>query len=326
MAAPVVAGGAALMLERAQTLGIKLSAYQIKKILANTGDPMKDPRTQGFNRLNLEKALSFTAQTVPQDAGNVLVQVTDLVEGARIPSTDVILTPLEKQNKNLDYLGKTANGAFDAAGAPEERRVRGVASFYGVEPGWYEVKVAGSSWLTTAGTRTTLLGKVRVESGKTTRLQYQHQYDFYEFTATGVRNGSPSSAFDLTKIPDTVLAEPLLLGGTFDNNYTNLAFPGAEPGTKDTDVFAVTIAAGKTLTASVYSSKLGAAGAGVVSIVAADEAVLKAGENAPATSPADQIASLTNETTEPIVVYVRYAEKSGAGGLDYWYAHTIQVK
>ncbi len=326
MAGPVVAGGAALLLERAKALNVTLSPYQIKKILASTGDSMNDPRTIGLNRINLEKALQFTAKSIPADAGNVLVQVTDLVEGVRIATTDVILTPLEGQNKKLDYLGKTANGTFDAPTATPEQQTRGVAAFYGVEPGLYEVKVAGSSWITFAGTRTALLGKVRVESGKTTRLQYQHQFDFYEFTGQGVRNGSPQSAFDLTQVPSTVFADSLLFGGTFDNNYSVPSFPEADPTTSDTDVFAMVIPAGTTLTATVFSSKLGALGLGKVSIVAQDGTLLQQGVAAPAISPADQIASLKNETAEPITVYVIYGEQSGAGGLDYWYAHTLQIK
>jgi serine protease len=325
MAGPVVAGGAALLIEKAVSLGKTLTPYQIKKMLVATGDPMtqSDPRVAGDKRLNVEKALEFTASTIPADGGNVLVQVTDLIENAPVPSSDVILSPLEGQNKGLDYLGQTAFGDFDVAGDPQNQR--GKASFYGLEPGMYQVKVAGSSYYVYGGSRTALLGKVKVESGQTKTLQFQHQLDRYEYIDTGIRNGSVDTANSLKAAPIAAFAEGILLGGTFDNEYTAPAFPGAAPGTPDNDYFVIDLPATKTITVSTLGNKFGSLATAVVGFTDTTGAVLGKVSTPSASSNFDRVATYTNETGATQTLIIRLGEANNQSGLDFWYGQLIEI-
>ena len=304
MAAPVVSGGAALLIDRATQLGLSgksaLTPYQIKRMLADNGDLMKDPRTPGFKRLNLVNSLNFTASSVPADGGYVQVQVSDLVTGDGIDGTDVILSPLNGQHHGLDYLSQTSSGGYgvNSKGVfgnifPSDPKFFGNASFYGIEPGDYKVEVAGPGVFGYGGSRTTLVNRITVKGGvaNATVLKYQHQVDTYEYTSKG-RNGSPATASSLTGYSADDLVK-FLFGGTFDNAYLDAAYPGAPAGTSDQDYYKVNVPAGQTITVSAYGSKFGSKAVAKVELVDANNVALAGATSAAAgsSSPSDYVAT-----------------------------------
>ncbi len=346
MAGPVVAGGVALVIEKAKQLGLTLTPYQIKRLLADNGDLMKDPRVGVNKRLNLVKSLNFTASSVPSDGGYVGVQITDLVNGSPIDGTDVILTPLSGQNKGLDYLAQTSNGGYglNSKGAfgnifGEDLGAGGVASFVGVEPGDYLVQMAGPSVFGYSGSRTTLTRKVYVPSGikdakgmvtNPVILKFQHQVDQFEFTATG-RNGSAAGASDLTAFGPAFFANNLV-AGTFDNAYLAPAYPetktsaAAPDGTPDQDFYKLVVPAGKTLTVSAYARKVGSKTVAKVELVDASGAAMPGSTSAAAAAnnPADYIAKYA--ATADTTVYIKSSSANSSYGLGSWYGLGVSVE
>ncbi|GEM48251.1 S8 family peptidase [Deinococcus cellulosilyticus] len=245
MAGPVVAGGAALVLERAAALGVTLTPYQVKKILVNSTDPMKD---QPQGRLNLQKALAFSKDTLPQDGGYLAVRVTSLIDRFGLPGVDVTLVPQDGQNKGLPYLTKTGAGLLDN---------QGIAVFAGVEPGRYQVNVGGPDLFGIGGQRTTLTGNITVASGveKAVMLNYTMSADLYEYVQGGyARNNTFTYATNTSGAPQEWLEKGVVVGGTFDNENYRPVVPtkGA-----DVDIYSAVINAGDTFQFAALASNLG---------------------------------------------------------------------
>ncbi|ANE43289.1 S8 family serine peptidase [Deinococcus puniceus] len=330
MAAPVVTGASALLLERAKTLGITLTPYQVKKMLVAGGDPMKDPRLPTDKRVNVLTALNnFTAASVPADGGKVVVQVADLVMGSPLTGSDVILTPLGGQNKGLDYLAQTSNGDLEGAEADAKAAPApawGSAFFYGIEPGEYEVRVAGPSWAVYGGSRTPLLGKVTVTSGATVTRSYQHEADLFEYGATA-RNGSPATATNFSAAPAEVLAQGLLLGGTFSNdNYVLPPAPGVPAGTPDTDFHRFVVPAGQTLTVHAIARATGSKASARVTVVDATGTPLAGAQTSAGGLGGLADSTATFKATDATTVYLKYANTSGSEGLGHWYGALVTIK
>ncbi|GBF07899.1 serine protease, subtilase family9 [Deinococcus aerius] len=325
MAAPVVSGAAALLLQ----LNKDLTPYQIKELLARTGDPMKDPRTQGFNRVNVKSALAaLQAGQIPADGGAVEVQVVDISEGSPISGTDVILTPLDGQNKGLNYFGRTGNGQLEDTvnqGKDPKARVQfsGVARFFGVEPGRYRVSVAGPSVNEWGGTRDSILGEITVASGgKPLSLNYAHQVDFYEYSVvnkTLQRNNSQATATDLTGIPTAAFADGLLFGGAFDSENFVYADPVTGP---DVDYLKFTVGAGQTLTVEGYAALLGSKANVKVDLLNASGAVVAAGKAV--AGAVDSLASFKAPTAG--VYTVRFTNTTPNEGLGAFYTSVVTIK
>ena len=346
MAGPVVAGGAALVIEKAKQLGLTLTPYQIKRLLADNGDLMKDPRVGVNKRLNLVKSLNFTASSLPSDGGYVGVKVTDLVNGDAIDGTDVILTPLNGQNKGLDYLSQTSTGGYGVNSKGgfgnifgDDIGAGGVAGFVGVEPGDYMVQMAGPSVFGYSGSRTVLSRRISVPSGikgadgvvtNPVVVRVQHQVDTFELTAKG-RNGAPASSSDLTVFPPDFFTKNLV-AGTFDNAYLSPAYPktkasaAAPDGTPDQDFYKFVVPAGKTLTVASYANKVGSNSVAKVQLVD-DSGAAVAGSTsaaAAASSDADYVAkyAATTDTT----VYIKLSSANDSYGLGSWYGLEVGVK
>lgn len=317
MAAPVVSGAAALLLQ----LNKNLTPYQIKELLVRTGDPMKDPRTQGFNRVNVKSALAaLQAGQIPADGGAVEVRIVDISEGSPISGTDVILTPLDGQNKGLNYFGRTGNGQLEDTAKTE---FSGVARFFGIEPGRYRVSVAGPSVNEWGGTRDSILGEITVASGgKPLSLNYAHQVDFYEYSVvnkTLQRNNSQATATDLTGIPAAAFADGLLFGGAFDSENFVYADPVTGP---DVDYLKFTVGAGQTLTVEGYAALLGSKANVKVDLLNASGAVVAAGKAIAGT--VDSVASFKAPTAG--VYTVRFSNTTANEGLGAFYTSVVTIK
>ena len=343
MAGPVITGGAALLIDRAAQKGLTgttaLTPYQIKRLLADNGDPMKDPRTPGFKRLNVVKSLAALDAAVPADGGTVKVQVSDLVTGSGIDLSDVVLTPLSGQNKGQDYLAQTSGGGvgtnskgqFGSIFPPKlDPNLNGVAIFSDIEPGDYKVQVGGSGAFGYAGSRTLLSGRITVKSGDFTVLKYQHQVDFFEYNAKG-RNGAPVSATDLDAFGGATALSGALLGGTFDNGYVSNsvfppAFPGAPANTPDQDFYKVTVPAGKTLSVISYASKFGSKSVAKVEIVDASGAAVAGATSTASAATASTDYTASYKAAAATVVYLKFSSANGSYGLGSWYGDVLSVK
>lgn len=314
MAAPVVSGAAALLLE----VKPDLTPYQIKKLLVSTGDPMKDPRTQGFNRVNVKAALeALKAGQVPTDGGAVQVEIVDIAEGSAISGTDVILTPLEGQHKGMVYLGRTGTFQLESS-LKTETQFAGVARFFGVEPGRYRVSVAGPSVNVYGGTRDNIMGEITVAAGQKLNLSYAHQVDFYEYGAGDQRNNSVATATDLTRIPTGAFADGLLFGGAFDSANFIYADPVTGP---DVDYLKVNVGAGQTLTVEAYAALLGAKTNVKVDLLDASGAVVSSGK------PATNVNSLVSvKAVAAGAYYVRFSNTTATEGLGAFYTSIITIK
>ena len=136
MAAPQVAGAMALLKQKFP----HATTYQLQSILEQTADDLGPPgfdHRYGHGRINLAEAVQATQ--LPSDGSTVHVRVTtanprdtngdgnltDADEAPGVPFTDVLL----RKDGQLAYLAQT-----DA---------QGNASFVGIEPGVYDVEVAG---------------------------------------------------------------------------------------------------------------------------------------------------------------------------------------
>lgn len=136
MAAPQVVGAIALLKQKFPDA----TAYQLQSILEGTADDLGRPGFDhefGHGRVNLARAVGATQ--LPSDGARIDVQVTtanprdtngdgNLTDADRapgVPFTDVLL----RQDGQLKYLAQT-----DA---------QGDAAFVGIEPGVYDVEVAG---------------------------------------------------------------------------------------------------------------------------------------------------------------------------------------
>ncbi|CAM3506550.1 S8 family serine peptidase [Deinococcus frigens] len=320
MAAPVISGAAALLLE----VNPKLTPYQVKKILAATGDPMKDPRTQGFNRVNVLKAVqAVKAGQIPADGGSVEVVVVDKAEASPITGTDVNLVPLDGQNRGMPYLGRTGNGRL-AASLPGAFDPSGAARFFGVEPGRYRVTVAGPSVNVFGGTRDNIVGEINVQSGKNQQLSYTHQVDFYEYSQDAKgndgRNNTPALATDLTFIPASAFAQGLLFGGTFDNaNYVY-----APPTTgKDVDHLKFAVGAGQTLTVEALARALGSSAVVQADLLDASGAVVATGKPSAATGR-DSVVSFKAPAKGNYIV--RFSNQTANEGLGAFYTSIVAIK
>lgn len=319
MAAPVVSGAAALLLE----VKPDLTPYQIKKLLAATGDPMKDPRTQGFNRLNVKRALEdLKAGKVPADGGAVQVEVVDISEGSNISGTDVLLTPLNGQNKGMAYIGRTGTGLLQA---DAKIKFSGMARFFGVEPGRYRVSVAGPSVNVYGGTRDNVLGEITVAGGQTQNLRYAHQVDFYEYGAGDQRNNTIQTATDLTPLQTAgnaaAFAGGLLFGGAFDS--ANFVYAPPVSGA-DVDHLKFNLAAGQTLTVQGYAASLGSKTNVKVDLLDASGAVVAAGKPVAGAAGGDSVASVT--ATAAGAYYVRFSNTTATEGLGAFYTSIVTIK
>lgn len=344
MAGPVVAGAAALLLDRANQLKMTLTPYQVKRLLSDTGDAMNDARSTDAKRLNLVKALNFTATTVPADGGYLAVQVSDLVTGDLLSRTDVILTPLSGQNKNLDYIAQTSSGVVvdnlnnseKSPGNPQlPQNGLGTAIFFGIEPGEYEVKVSGPGQYDDrhggGGVRSSLLGRVNVKGGiqNTQVLKYQHQVDQYELFL-GSRNGSPASAYNFSYLPEQTWADPRttpLLGGVFDNTYPLAAFPGGPTDDKvpDTDYYKFKVPAGKSITISTYGALFGSTALAAIDLVDADDHLIPDVDYA--LFPTGNVDSAVHlAADEDRDVYVKIYNTKSTSGVGAWYGFVVLIQ
>ncbi|WP_019586500.1 S8 family serine peptidase [Deinococcus apachensis] len=319
MAAPVISGAAALLLQ----LNKNLTPYQVRKLLSSTGDPMNPdqyPCVQGFKRVNVKAALAaLQAGQVPADGGAVEVRIADISEGSPISGTDVILTPLEGQNKGLNYFGRTGNGQLEASAKTE---FSGVARFFGVEPGRYRVSVAGPSVNEWGGTRDSIVGEITVASGKTLDLGYAHQVDFYEYSVvnkTLQRNNSQATATDLTSIPASAFADGLLFGGAFDSANFVYADPVTGP---DVDYLKFNVGAGQTLTVKGYAALLGSKANVKVDLLNASGVVVAAGKAIAGT--VDSLASFKAPTAG--VYTVRFTNATQNEGLGAFYTSVVTIQ
>ncbi|MFC3832321.1 MULTISPECIES: S8 family peptidase [Deinococcus] len=329
MAAPVISGAAALLLEANPAL----TPYQIKNLLISTGDAMKDPRTQGFKRVNVKAALAAVkAGTVPADGGSVEVAVSDLVERAPVDGSDVILTPLDGQNKGMDYIGATGGYRLEGQTAADTG-FAGYARFYGVEPGRYSISVSGPGVNSYGGVRVTAAKPITVESGKTVRVAAEQQVDFYEYsdfdadTGTLIRNNLPATATNFTALPAVVTEDGLLLGGAFDNS--NHAYSPAPTGA-DVDFLAFKVPAGKTITVQGLSSALASTAGVKVDLLNAAGTVVAggtAGVAVPELGPSvtsDSKATYTSAAGGTFIV--RFSNTTAKEGLGAVYAGFISIK
>lgn len=329
MAAPVVSGAAALLLERKGDL----TPYQVRKLLSNTGDPMNPatyPCVQGFKRVNVKSALAaLQAGQVPADGGAVQVQVVDISEASAISGTDVILTPLEGQNKGMNYFGRTGTSELEdtvnGGKAPNDQTsFSGMARFFGVEPGRYRVSVAGPSVNVYGGTRDTIMGEITVTSGKTLSLRYAHQVDFYEYSFDGAtetlnRNNSLATATDLSAIPAAAFAEGLLFGGAFDS--ANFVYSDPVAGA-DVDYLKFNVGAGQTLTVEAYAALLGSKTNVKVEILNASGAVVAAGQRV--AGEVDSAASFKAATAG--AYFVRFSNTTANEGLGAFYTSLVTIR
>ena len=136
MAAPQVAGAIALLTEKFPDA----TPYQLQAILEQTADDLGRAgfdHTFGHGRINLADALSATQ--LPSDGSRIDVKVTtanprdtntdgnltDADQAPGVPFTDVLL----RKDGQLKYLAQTD--------------MQGNAAFVGIEPGVYDVEVAG---------------------------------------------------------------------------------------------------------------------------------------------------------------------------------------
>ncbi|GMA15864.1 hypothetical protein E5F05_06775 [Deinococcus metallilatus] len=324
MASPVVSGAAALLLQ----LKPDLTPYQVKKLLASTGDPMNPdlyPCVKGYNRLNVKSALAaLQAGKVPADGGSVQVEVVDISEGSPISGTDVILTPLEGQNKGMDYLGRTGNSQLEPSA---KTAFSGVARFFGVEPGRYRVSVAGPSVNEYGGTRDNIMGEITVTAGKNLNLSYAHQVDFYEYSVVNkalYRNNSLQTATDLTTIPNAAFAESLLLGGAFDSANLVYADPVKGP---DVDYLKLSVGAGQTLTVQGLAASIGSKTNVQVDLLDASGAVVAAGKavaGAISKGGGDSVASV--KATTAGTYYIRFSNTTATEGLGAFYTSLVTIK
>ncbi|GHF40300.1 hypothetical protein HNQ07_001622 [Deinococcus metalli] len=326
MAAPVISGAAALLLEANGSL----TPYQVKKLLVSTGDPMKDPLTQGYNRVNVKAALAAVkAGTLPADGGSVEIAVSDIVEGAPVDGTDVILTPKSGQNKGMPYIGRTGSSTLQGSTATATA-FSGYARFYGVEPGEYSISVAGPGINSYGGVRQSVARSITVQSGKMVSLTGKdavvQQVDFYEYSAydsatdTLIRNDTPATATDLTKVPASVFTTPVTLGGAFDS--TNHAYSPTPTG-PDVDHLAFTVPAGKTLTVQGYASLVGSTAKVKVDLLNSSGTVVASGTP----DTANKIDSQASYTSTAGGVYiVRFTNQTTTEGLGAVYAGDVSIK
>lgn len=332
MAGPVVSGAAALLLDRAAQKNLTLTPYQVKQLLANSADNVVKDSTQqnrpiAQGRLNVKKALAALDNApLPADGGSVAVRVVDLVEGRGLYGSDVILSPLDGQNRGLDYLGRTSRGeVFDRTGKADTADFfGGKAFFYGVDPGRYEVKVAGPSINVYGGSRATILGTLTVKSGAMTELTYTHQADVYEYAldkdGNTVRNNTRENATDLTGVPADVLASgSALLGGAFDSQ--NFVYAPEVKG-PDVDYYALRLAGGKDFKVSVLGRKFGSKASAVLEVLNGSGEVISKSAAAPASSPFDTV--VTAKIPRGGTYYVRVSEANKGEGLGYFYGMVPQ--
>ncbi|GEM47681.1 S8 family serine peptidase [Deinococcus cellulosilyticus] len=310
MAAPVVSGGAALVLQKARTLGVDLTPYQVKKLLVNGTDPMKD---QPQGRLNLQKALSFSANTLPQDGGYVTVQVDEQVSRLGVGLVDVSLIPLDGQNKGMPYTAKTSQGFM---GAP------GQASFIGIEPGLYDVKVAGPDIWAVGGTRASLSGTVQVKPGhhNAVVLNYAIVADLHEYTNGGMtRNNTFEDATDTSLISPELFEEGFLIGGTFDNSNYLVAVPTKGP---DVDIFRVEANAGETFSIQGFDWSISSKASVLLEVYDEEGNLLAESEPADWDSGADVL--LNHTVSEDGTYYLKVSNLEDVEGLKSYYALILQ--
>ncbi len=126
MAAPQVTGAIALLVERHP----EATAYQLQKMLEQSADDIEAPgfdRESGWGRINLARAVRAP---LPPDGGDALVRVVTQNAGpdgqpAPVPFADVVL----RRDGSIRQFAQT--------------NARGEAGFVNLEPGRYEVRVAG---------------------------------------------------------------------------------------------------------------------------------------------------------------------------------------
>ena len=159
MAAPQVSGAIALL----KQLFPDATPYQLQRLLEQTADDVEEPgfdRKTGHGRINVARAVS--AKRLPPDGATVLVKV--LTRNARpggervgVPYVDVIL-----RKDGLDrYFAQT--------------NADGVAKFLNVEPGSYDVLVAGGDatvYRFRTANRLALRGRVSARPGATSEVEF----------------------------------------------------------------------------------------------------------------------------------------------------------
>ncbi|MFB6286132.1 MAG: S8 family serine peptidase [Candidatus Bipolaricaulia bacterium] len=173
MAAPQVAGAVALLKEKFP----EATPYQLQAILEQTADDLGRAgfdHASGHGRVDLAEALSATQ--LPSDGARVNVKVTtanprdtngdgnltDADQAPGVPFTDVLL----RKDGQLEYLAQT--------------NARGNAAFVGIEPGVYDVEVAGGDaglYNYRSANRLRTQTRVRATSGETSNADVQFNTD-----------------------------------------------------------------------------------------------------------------------------------------------------
>lgn len=169
MATPQVSGAIALLQERFPNA----MPYQLKRILEQTADDIEQPgfdRRTGHGRINLARMAHVT--TPPPDGARITVRVDtrnrgdlngdgviDEADGQiGVPYVDVIL----RSNDINEYFART--------------NAQGEAHFIGIDPGSYDVWVAGGDAMIynyRPANRITKRAQVRVTSGETAELRVE---------------------------------------------------------------------------------------------------------------------------------------------------------
>ncbi len=222
MAAPQVAGAVALLMEKFPNA----TPYQLQSILEQTADDLGRPGFDhefGHGRINLAEALSATQ--LPSDGSRVDVKVTtanprdtdgdgNLTDADRapgVPFTDVRL----RKDGQLEYLAQTNS--------------QGNAAFVGIEPGVYDVEVAGgdaSLYNYRSANRLRAQTRVRATSGEASSADVQ----FNTSLTVHIR-------WDASTDVDLLVREPRLGEADDDQNAAQWVSPkgGAQWGTFSND-------------------------------------------------------------------------------------------
>jgi len=169
MATPFVSALAAILREIHPTA----SSYQIKKIIENTAVDIEEPGFDPYSGYGRIDAGAATTAPVPAE-GAVLYVYTPTASSpylyggdwAGVPWVDVVLL----QGGELRYWAQTDINGWFYFGFPFEpfSGDLGVAPFYGIEPGTYDVLVGGDDqvlWWARTANRVTTTGTLTVSSG-----------------------------------------------------------------------------------------------------------------------------------------------------------------
>lgn len=255
MAGPVVSGAAALLLERADQLGVTLTPYQVKHLLVASAD--RPASMGGQPRLNVQAALALLERNPhPALGGHVAVQVAQVITLAPLSGMDVTLVPLDGQNKGMNYVAQTGRV-----------QTLGTADFYDIDPGRYRVQISNRPFgLTdgTGGSRVVTTSTVTVTAGGTQAIQVQAPQDTYEYYGffffndhVGFRNDVPTLSTGFNEWVDGAALVAVLDHSDYGPWEYQFAPPPPDLNTKDTDCYSSDVAPGMQWSAEAFDRDYG---------------------------------------------------------------------